>query len=143
MIKISRARCAAQLRGDPEVNEMLQGMERHHGVFICTPHWPDSLDADALRRFTFKIEFLPLTATQRAQMFSVEALSGNPGLLDGAMVRRLDQLTQLCPCNFAAVKRQINLLAAELSADEFLTQLQTKYRLKPGVRQLRSIGFVP
>ena len=121
---------------------MLQGIKRHHGVFICTPHWPDSLDADALRRFTFKIEFLPLTAPQCAQMFSVKALSGNPGLLDGAMVRRLDQLTQLCPGNFAAVKRQIDLLAAELSADEFLTQLEAEHRLKPGVRRLRRMGFV-
>ena len=126
-----------------EVNEMLQGMEHHHGVFICTTNWLDSLDAAALRRFTFKIEFLPLTAPQRAQMFTVEALGGNPGLLDGAMAHRLDQLTQLCPGDFAAVKRQIDILAAELSADEFLTQLEAEHRLKPGVRQLRRMGFVP
>ena len=122
---------------------MLQGMEHHHGVFICTTNWLDSLDAAALRRFTFKIEFLPLTAPQRAQMFTVEALGGNPGLLDGAMAHRLDQLTQLCPGDFAAVKRQIDILAAELSADEFLTQLEAEHRLKPGVRQLRRMGFVP
>ena len=113
-------------------------------MFICTTNWLDSLGAAAaLRRFTFKIAFLPLTAPQRAQMFSVEALGGNPGFLDRAMAHWLDQLTQLYPGDFAAVKRQIDLLAAALSADEFLTQLQAEHRPKPGVRQLRSMGFVP
>ena len=45
-----------------EVNEMLQGMERFAGIFICTTNLLDSLDQAALRRFTFKIKFMPLTA---------------------------------------------------------------------------------
>jgi SpoVK/Ycf46/Vps4 family AAA+-type ATPase len=45
-----------------EVNEMLQGMERFAGVFICTTNLFEDLDEAALRRFTFKIRFLPLTA---------------------------------------------------------------------------------
>ena len=43
-----------------EVNEMLQGMERFAGVFICTTNLFDDLDEAALRRFTFKIRFKPL-----------------------------------------------------------------------------------
>jgi SpoVK/Ycf46/Vps4 family AAA+-type ATPase len=45
-----------------EVNEMLQGMERFAGVFICTTNLFEDLDEAALRRFTFKIRFHPLTA---------------------------------------------------------------------------------
>ena len=45
-----------------EVNEMLQGMERFAGIFICTTNLFDDLDEAALRRFTFKIRFHPLTA---------------------------------------------------------------------------------
>jgi SpoVK/Ycf46/Vps4 family AAA+-type ATPase len=31
-----------------EVNEMLQGMERHHGIFICTTNLLDRIDQAAL-----------------------------------------------------------------------------------------------
>ena len=125
-----------------EVNEMLQGMERHHGIFICTTNLLDSLDAAALRRFTFKIEFKPLTAVQREQMFTVEALGGDTALIDAGICQRLARLTQLCPGDFAAVKRQTDILATTLSADEFLLQLEAEHRIKPGVRQARGMGFV-
>src|SRR5204862_3736696 len=52
-----------------EVNEMLQGMERFAGIFVCTTNLFDELDEAALRRFTFKIRFRPLTAEQRERMF--------------------------------------------------------------------------
>ena len=44
---------------------MLQGMERFAGIFICTTNLLDRIDQAALRRFTFKIRFKPLTAAQR------------------------------------------------------------------------------
>jgi len=59
-----------------EVNEMLQGMERFAGIFICTANLFDELDEAALRRFNFKIRFNPLTAEQRLRMFVAEALGG-------------------------------------------------------------------
>jgi SpoVK/Ycf46/Vps4 family AAA+-type ATPase len=58
-----------------EVNEMLQGMERFAGIFICTTNLFDDLDEAALRRFTFKIRFHPLRPEQREQMFVAEALA--------------------------------------------------------------------
>ncbi|MCV5960137.1 ATP-binding protein, partial [Escherichia coli] len=60
-----------------EVNEMLQGMERFRGIFICTTNLFEDIDEAALRRFTFKIRFLPLTASQRERMFVAEALQGD------------------------------------------------------------------
>ena len=51
-----------------EVNEMLQGMERYAGIFICTTNLFEELDEAALRRFTFKIRFRPLTPLQREAM---------------------------------------------------------------------------
>ena len=125
-----------------EVNEMLQGMERHKGIFICTTNLLESLDQAALRRFTFKIRFLPLTAGQREKMFITEALAGDVALLSGALRCRLARLTQLCPGDFAAVKRQVDILSAEFSAEEFLAQLEAEHRIKPEVRESRGIGFV-
>ncbi|MDP0880651.1 AAA family ATPase, partial [Klebsiella variicola] len=47
-----------------EVNEMLAGMERFHGLFICTTNLFDDLDEAALRRFAFKIRFKALKPEQ-------------------------------------------------------------------------------
>ena len=44
---------------------MLQGMERFNGIFVCTTNLLDRIDQAALRRFTFKIQFKPLTRAQR------------------------------------------------------------------------------
>jgi len=125
-----------------EVNEMLQGMERLAGIFICTTNLMDRIDQAALRRFAFKIRFKPLTATQREKMFVTEALGGDAGLLTPAAAARLARLDQLCPGDFAAVKRQVEILAAQLTPEEFLEQLEAEHRIKPEVREARSIGFL-
>lgn len=125
-----------------EVNEMLQGMERYAGIFICTTNLLESLDQAALRRFTFKLKFMPLTAVQREAMFVTEALAADANLLTDALRKRLAQLTQLCPGDFAAVKRQVTILATEFSAEEFLAQLEAEHRIKPEVREGRTMGFM-
>jgi SpoVK/Ycf46/Vps4 family AAA+-type ATPase len=124
-----------------EVNEMLQGMERFAGIFICTTNLMDSLDQAALRRFTFKIRFKPLTAAQRETMFVVEALAGDTSRLTPELAQDLARLEQLCPGDFAAVKRQIDILAETLVPSEFLAQLEAEHRIKPEVRESRRIGF--
>ena len=124
-----------------EVNEMLQGMERYAGIFICTTNLMDSIDQAALRRFTFKIHFKPLTREQRERMFVVEALGGEAAVLTDAWRSRLARLEQLCPGDFAAVKRQVEILAETLPPDEFLAQLEAEHRIKPEVRESRGIGF--
>ncbi|KQP03547.1 ATP-binding protein [Pseudorhodoferax sp. Leaf265] len=125
-----------------EVNEMLQGMERHRGVFVCTTNLMDRIDQAALRRFTFKIRFKPLLPAQRERMFVVEALGGDAGRLDEGMRVRLQRLEHLCPGDFAAVRRQVDILATEMTPAEFLEQLEAEHRIKPEVREARGIGFV-
>ena len=125
-----------------EVNEMLQGMERFAGIFVCTTNLLERIDQAALRRFTFKIRFKPLTAVQRERMFVTEALAGDATLLNESVRARLARLDQLCPGDFAAVKRQVDLLATEFSPDEFLEQLEAEHRIKPEVREARNMGFL-
>ncbi len=125
-----------------EVNEMLQGMERHNGIFICTTNLLDKIDQAALRRFTFKIKFMPLTALQRETMFVTEALAGNAELFTPELRTRLGKLTQICPGDFAAVKRQTDILDSVFSSDEFMSQLEAEHRIKPEVREARGMGFV-
>lgn len=125
-----------------EVNEMLQGMERFAGVFICTTNLLDRIDQAALRRFTFKIAFHPLRPEQRERMFVVEALAGRAEALTPALRERLLRLDQLCPGDFAAVQRQARILGDTLSPEAFVEQLEAEHRIKPEVRESRSVGFL-
>jgi len=125
-----------------EVNEMLQGMERFTGVFICTTNLFQDLDEAALRRFTFKVQFKPLTAVQRERMFVAEALGGEAASLSAEQRSRLAQLGSLTPGDFAAVKRQIDVLGVAFEPDEFMSQLEAEHRVKPEVRQQRGMGFL-
>ncbi len=125
-----------------EVNEMLQQMEHYQGIFVCTTNLLDRIDQAALRRFTFKIKFKPLTNVQRELMFVTEALGCDATRMTDSLRTRLLKLEQLCPGDFAAVKRQCDILAAEFSADEFLEQLEAEHKIKPEVREVRNIGFM-
>ena len=125
-----------------EVNEMLHGMERCTGIFICTTNLRYRLDQAALQRFTFKIHFKPLTGAQRETMFRVEALAGDDAPFTTRIRRRLALLEQLCPGDFVAVKRQALILDTQLSALKFLEQLEAGHRTKPEVRENRGVGFL-
>ena len=125
-----------------EVNEMLQGMERYAGIFICTTNLFQDLDEAALRRFTFKIQFKGLRPEQRERMFVAEALDGDAQRLTDEQRKRLRALELLAPGDFAAVKRQVDVLGECFEPDEFLSQLEAEHRVKPEVRQHRGIGFV-
>jgi SpoVK/Ycf46/Vps4 family AAA+-type ATPase len=118
-------------------------MERFDGVFICTTNLLERLDQAALRRFTFKIAFKPLDFAQRLQMFATEALAGDAAALTPELHRRLGLLDQLCPGDFAAVKRQAEILGEPLAAQDFLDQLESEHRIKPEVRENRAMGFMP
>ena len=126
-----------------EVNEMLQGMERFHGIFICTTNLMDRIDQAALRRFTFKIQFKPLTRAQRLTLFVTDACAGDIARLTQDLEKRLAALDQLCVGDFSAVKRQNAILDACLEPIEFLEQLEAEHRIKPEVREARGMGFMP
>ena len=125
-----------------EVNEMLQQMERYNSIFICTTNLLDRIDQAALRRFTFKIKFKPLTKEQRERMFITEALGGEADKFEAPIRARLAKLEQLCPGDFASVKRQTDILATTFTPDEFMEQLEAEHRIKPEVREARGMGFI-
>ena len=125
-----------------EVNQMLQGMERFAGIFVCTTNLFEDLDEAALRRFSFKLRFHVLKPEQRERMFVAEALGGDAHRLNDEQRARLVVLDQLAAGDFAAVTRQVQILGEAFGPDEFLSQLEGEHRLKPEVRQRRGIGFV-
>jgi SpoVK/Ycf46/Vps4 family AAA+-type ATPase len=124
-----------------EVNEMLQGMERFNGIFICTTNLLDRIDQAALRRFTFKIQFKPLTALQREAMFVTEALAGDGTALTDALRARLARLEQLCPGDFAAVKRQTDILAPPSASKSSWTSSKPSTASSPRCAKAVRWGF--
>ncbi|MBB3194751.1 ATP-binding protein [Roseateles terrae] len=122
-----------------EVNEMLAGMERFAGIFICTTNAFDDLDEAALRRFSFKVRFLPMRPEQRLRLLELE--TGQP--VQAPAAERLAALDQLTLGDFAAVRQQAEILGTPLQPDEFLQLLEAEHRVKPEVRQRRAMGFRP
>lgn len=118
-----------------QVNELLQHIERFDGIVVVCTNLFQGLDAAALRRFTFKVEFRELDADQRWEMFQVE--TGIKGALSSvAKETRDDWFEQLCMMrhltagDFATVKRQCQLLGATLTPQEWLEQLQLECDVK-------------
>lgn len=136
------ARSSAQHRWEAsQVNEFLFRMEGFNGIFICTTNRLDELDQALLRRFTFKVEFLPLKPEQRVAMFKNEF----PGLARhpqwNMLEERLHALEGLTPGDFSTVKRQITLLRHRYPAPKVVAMLEQEVRIRTRDYH-RGIGFV-
>ena len=108
-------------------------MERFEGIFICTTNLFTQMDVAALRRFTFKLEFLPLNYDQRWAMFLNEAGLRGKRLSEArqeAFEEQLALMRDLAPGDFATVKRQCVLLGEELTPEEWLAQLELEVQAK-------------
>lgn len=116
-----------------QVNELLQRMERFPGIFICTTNLFQAIDAAALRRFTFKLEFLALTAQQRVKMLAAEAEVDLSTLSDAErsdLEIDCQLIRYLTPGDFATVKRQANLFGEKLSLHEWMRRLEIESKAK-------------
>ena len=126
-------------------NELLQKMERFDGIVIVATNLFRDLDAAALRRFTFKIEFRELDLTQRWKMFVAEAgLTDRVASIDAesreAWEKRLLFMRYLTPGDFATVKRQCLVLDTTLTPEEWLEQLEIECQIKSTVPRIESVG---
>ncbi len=63
------------------MNEMLQGMERFGGIFICTTNLFEEHRRGRAAPLHLQDPFKPLTPEQRERMFVAEALEGDATLL--------------------------------------------------------------
>jgi len=123
-----------------KVNELLQHMERFPGIFIVATNLFQGLDAAALRRFTFKLEFRALDPDQRWDMFVNEAgLKGKLGTLPQALRdswwETLCFMPHLAAGDFATVKRQCILLDEVLTPEQWLEQLRIECDVKSEARR--------
>jgi hypothetical protein len=126
-----------------QVNELLQSMERFEGVFIAATNLMDSVDAAAMRRFTWKLEFKALEPEQAWSMFCAEAEFDAGGQPERAeeLEEQLSEIADLTPGDFATVKRQANMLGEQLSPDAWLEQLAAEAKAKMFGLRRQQLGF--
>jgi hypothetical protein len=126
-----------------QVNEFLQHLERSRGVVVCATNLMDDIDSAAMRRFTFKIEFLPLRPDQAWQMFCTEVGIKEEDESTTQLWRaRLTKISDLAPGDFATCKRMASLLTGTpMTPDEWLEQLESEAKTKMhGLRRM-NLGY--
>jgi len=128
-----------------QTNELLQRMERFDGIVVVATNLFRNLDAAALRRFTFKIEFLELDLNQRWKMFLAETgLMQTETTLDAETKEKWEQrllfMRYLTPGDFATVKRQSLVLDTSLTPEEWLDQLEIECKVKSAA-QRSGVGY--
>lgn len=119
--------------------EFLRWLECFEGVFICATNHAASLDPALARRFTHRLNFLPMTLSQRGTMLAEMALGDPLAELESAIVQRLQRLDRLTPGDFANVQRRLRHQRADL--DRWLAELTAEQQVKPGART-SVMGFV-
>ena len=124
-----------------QVNELLQQMESFKGVFICATNLMDDIDSAALRRFTFKVKFLPLDDLRRRRMLARFALLNADADLPRPICDRLSALSELAPGDFATVRRQEVLIDERFSLEAWITELEREHALRNPTLKKR-VGFV-
>jgi hypothetical protein len=129
-----------------QVNELLQQLERQNGVFIAATNLFQDIDAAALRRFDFKLEFLPLKPEQSWKMFCNETgfdekRSSKPEV--ESLRKQLFAIKNLAPGDFATCKRQANLLMEDepMTTDVWLEQLAAEAKAKMAGLTRKGLGF--
>ena len=117
------------------VNELLQRMERFHGVFLAATNLPDCLDPAVARRFTFKVPFGYLTPSGKRHFWGrfFGGASSEETLL------RLDSIPDLAPGDFRTVRQQLWYLDRPVSDADRLDALAREVAAKRTARP--RIGF--
>lgn len=126
-----------------QVNELLQRMERFEGIFIAATNLMDSIDAAAMRRFTWKLKFKALRHEQAWSMFCTESGFDQNAEPERAEEFRqaVDAIDDLAPGDFATVKRQAQVLGEELSPEAWIEQLAAEAKAKMLGLRRQQLGF--
>ena len=125
-----------------QVNELLQCMERFDGIFIAATNMIEALDKASLRRFTYKVEFLPLSFDQRIAMLQDQLRASPVSDEEWLHLRnRLGRLDGLTVGDFAIVAAQSAVRKRGITAEERVAMLEAELRLRLPSRG-RVLGFL-
>jgi SpoVK/Ycf46/Vps4 family AAA+-type ATPase len=142
------ARESAGQRADKAVTaEFLRRVEAFEGIFVCATNHSAEFDSAMMRRFMFRLNFLPLNLDQRLRLFQECALSGDSSSrttmpeLQPSSLTRLARLDQLTPGDFANVVKRVRSLQLDLCPQDWLDELEAEHATKTASSHSR-IGFI-
>jgi SpoVK/Ycf46/Vps4 family AAA+-type ATPase len=105
-------------------------MERFEGIFIAATNLFCVLDRAALRRFTFKLEFLPPTREQRVALVLRELSQGLCDEQRRSLAEGVAAMHGLTPGDIVVVVRRARLLSLCPSAEQTLLLLRAELRAR-------------
>jgi len=114
-----------------QTNEILTQMENFSGILICCTNLLDHLDEAAMRRFAFKIKFLPLTVDGALLLYREYFRS--PGRsLSPEQEEALSRIRNVCPGDIKAVWQRTRFLGDTLTHGELILELEKEVFYKKG-----------
>lgn len=123
-------------------NEFLNQMENHSCLVFCCTNFIAHLDRASLRRFHFKLEFLPLDHQKAAALFRSyfdDFVKTLPGDLE--IAGALNRVGNLTPGDFRAVRQRLQFCErASLPWMEIVDELTNEVRYKTDGRRIRGFG---
>lgn len=122
-----------------QTNEILTQLESFHGICICCTNLVTHVDHAALRRFTWKVEFRPLTPEGRERLYRCYFQPGG-GRLSNLARTRLQKMSRLTPGDFKVVYQQMKLRGGTGEPSGILNALEREQSYKDREDQ-NTIGF--
>jgi SpoVK/Ycf46/Vps4 family AAA+-type ATPase len=127
------------------VNEFLTALEERRGFCICTTNRRDTMDAAAMRRFSFKIAFTYARPEQIAALYDKLLAPLCTTALPDALRRELLALPRLTPGDFHVVRAhcagRFGKAAADVSHERLVTTLRKEQSLKLREAEGGRMGF--
>lgn len=120
-----------------QVNELLQQMENFDGVMVAATNFSKNLDAAAMRRFTFKLEFGYLEDEGKRLFFERMFKTR----LADAEFAELKELRNLAPGDFRTVRQEGFYLGEEQTNLDRIAALREECALKKDGDHGSKIGF--
>ena len=120
-----------------QVNELLQQMENFNGIMIAATNFSKNLDPAIMRRFTFKVEFLPLDDEGKRIFFERMFKS----TLTEDEYDELKDVPNLTPGDFRTVRQELFYLGDSQDNKRRIAALRQECEMKDGGRHAAKIGF--
>ncbi|HQH98410.1 MAG TPA: AAA family ATPase [Spirochaetota bacterium] len=121
-------------------NEFLTQMENHNGLLICCTNLLPNLDKAVMRRFSWKIEFKPLTSEAKILLYNKYFTLKN-GTLTEHQIYRIKTIPDLTPGDIKAVWQRYRFAdTGTITNDKIIGELEIEVAYKKD-KEMKTIGF--
>jgi len=121
-------------------NEFLTQMENHNGLLICCTNLLPNLDKAVMRRFSWKIEFKPLTSEAKILLYN-KYFQYDYKPLSENQILRIKSISNLTPGDIKAVWQRYQFAdTGTITHDKIIGELEIEVQFKKD-KDMKTIGF--